>query len=111
MRKKILFVINTMGRAGAETAMLELLRRLEGPAYDISLYVVMGQGEMIRKLPPHVRLRNPKFDAHSVLSREGKRGLVRTVLAAFLRNGGQIGKIRYIVKTMAAMVRKGTEKH
>ena len=25
--KKILFVINTLGRAGAETALLELLRR------------------------------------------------------------------------------------
>ena len=27
--KKILFVINTLGRAGAETALLELLRRLD----------------------------------------------------------------------------------
>ena len=52
--KKILFVINTMGRAGAETALLELLKRLDGsPAeYEISLYVIMGQGEMIDKLPP-----------------------------------------------------------
>ena len=29
MRKKILFVINTLGRAGAETALLELLKFLE----------------------------------------------------------------------------------
>ena len=45
--KKILFVINTLGRAGAETALLELLRRLDAEEYEISLYVLLGQGEMI----------------------------------------------------------------
>ena len=92
MRKKILFVINTMGRAGAETAMLELLKALDSPEYDISLYVIMGQGEMIGKLPPYVRLRNLRFNAHSVLSRQGKRGMMATVCRAFFRNGGQIKK-------------------
>ena len=107
MGKKILFVINTMGQAGAETAMLELLGHLDSPAYEISLYVIMGQGEMIHKLPPYVRLRNPGFDAHSVLSREGKRGMIRTVCRAFFKNGGQIGKICYIVKNLMPMVRRG----
>ena len=93
--KKILFVINTMGRAGAETALLELLKRLDGnPAeYEISLYVIMGQGEMIDKLPPHVRLRNPGFDSRSVLSRRGTAPMIRTVLTAFLRNGGFCRKL------------------
>ena len=45
--KKILFVINTLGRAGAETALLELLRRLDAEEYEISLYVLLGRGEMI----------------------------------------------------------------
>ena len=31
--KKILFTVNTLGRAGAETALLELLRRLEAVSY------------------------------------------------------------------------------
>ena len=30
MRKKILFVINTFSRAGAETALLDLLYKLDG---------------------------------------------------------------------------------
>ena len=57
-RKKILFVVNTLGRAGAETALLELLRRLDAREYQLFLYVIMGQGEMIRRLPPHVVLLN-----------------------------------------------------
>ena len=46
--KKILFVINTLGRAGAETALLELLNHLDTEKYEISLYVLLGQGEMIQ---------------------------------------------------------------
>ena len=107
MRKKILFVINTMGRAGAETAMLELLKALDSPEYDISLYVIMGQGEMIGKLPPYVRLWTLRFNAHSVLSRQGKRGMMATVCRAFFRNGGQIKKIRGIAGNLASMGRQG----
>jgi len=96
-----------MGRAGAETAMLELLKALDSPEYDISLYVIMGQGEMIGKLPPYVRLRNLRFNAHSVLSRQGKRGMMATVCRAFFRNGGQIKKIRGIAGNLASMGRQG----
>mgnify|MGYP006369172137 CR=1 FL=1 len=43
MKKKILFVINTLGRAGAETALITLLKKLPENEYDISLYVLCGQ--------------------------------------------------------------------
>ena len=36
-RKSVLFVINTMGRAGAETALVELLRRIDKEKYDVSM--------------------------------------------------------------------------
>ena len=42
--KKILFVINTLGRAGAETALIELLNHLDVDEYEISLYVLLGEG-------------------------------------------------------------------
>ena len=61
MKKKILFVINTLGGAGAEMALLELLEKLEKEnektkdgQYEISLYVLMGQGELVKKLPKEV---------------------------------------------------------
>ena len=65
--KKIIFVVNTMGRAGAETALLELLKALRHPDYELFLYVIMGQGEMIRHLPSHVKLLNDRFSEQSVL--------------------------------------------
>ena len=52
--KKILFVINTLGRAGAEKALTELLKRLNDNKYEVYLYVIMGQGELIHDIPSHV---------------------------------------------------------
>ncbi len=105
--KKILFTVNTLGRAGAETALLELLRRLEGCGYEISLYVIMGQGEMVGKLPAYVRLLNPAFDAHSVLSRRGKWRMGKTVCRAFFRNGGLCGKLCQIGANYRSMKKRG----
>lgn len=107
MRKKILFVINTMGRAGAETALLELLRNLEGAEYDISLFVIMGQGEMAGKLPSYVRLRNEKFNDTSVLSGKGKWGMVKTVCQAFFRNGGLLKKLGNMARGFRSMRKRG----
>ena len=50
-KKTVLFVINTMGRAGAETALLELLRRIDKEEYKVFLYVLTGQGEMLSQIP------------------------------------------------------------
>ena len=38
--KKVLFVINTLGGAGAEKALLELLKKSPEKEYDVSLYVL-----------------------------------------------------------------------
>lgn len=104
--KKILFVINTMGCAGAERALLELLGRLCGGEYDISLYVLMKQGELIQEAPLDVHILNPSFRAESVLSKAGRLKMVRTVLTAFLKHGGYLRKLTYILSNLADMVQK-----
>ena len=76
--KKILFVINTLGRAGAETALLELLNHLDTEKYEISLYVLLGQGEMISRVPPEVHIKNKRICEDSVLSGAGRRKLLQT---------------------------------
>ena len=53
--KKILFVINTLGGAGAERALLELLTRFTPEKYEVSLYILLGQGELIHQVPAYVR--------------------------------------------------------
>ncbi len=104
--KKILFVINTLGHAGAETALLELLRCMEPMEYEISLYVLMGQGEMVHELPQNVKLLNKRFDPVSVLSSEGKGGLRKNVLRALFSRGTVIRLFPYIIKNFFAMLKK-----
>ena len=101
--KKVLFVINTLGCAGAETALMELLKSLDEKEYEISLYVLMGQGEMIDKIPGNVKLLNDHYCKESVLSKQGKQAMIKTVWRTFWKNGDVFGKFSYIIRTFSAM--------
>lgn len=104
--KKVLFVINTLGRAGAETALMELLRRMDPNEYEVSLYVLLGQGEMIDAVPKHVKILNSSYDPTPVLSKDGKRNLKRTVRRAMLRHGNVFRLFPYLVRNLFAMIGK-----
>ena len=99
--KNVLFVINTMSRAGAETAMLELLRCIDHSTYNISLYVLTNQGEMVKDLPPYVHLLNQNYCNHSVLSTSGRLQLLIQVVQkmfhrnAFVKNLGHLWALYY----------------
>lgn len=77
--KKVLFVINTLGGAGAEKALLELLKRFTPDRYEVDLYVLLEQGELISQVPGYVNILNRDYTAESVLSAEGKKKLNKKV--------------------------------
>lgn len=107
---RILFVINTLGQAGAETALLSLLQTLareKGEArYEISLYVLTGQGEIASRLPADVRLLNKKYREESVLTAKGRKYLKKTVLKAMFTRGTVVKLFPYLVKNTCAMLGK-----
>ncbi len=111
--KKLLFVINTLGQAGAETALLNLLRRIDHTQYQISLYVLMGQGEMVRELPGYVRLLNDSFCESPVLSGPGRRQMRKKVMEAAFRRATVFRLSPYLLRhffSMAARKRVQTDK-
>ena len=94
--KKILFVINTMGYGGAERALLNLISALEKEQYEISVFVLTGQGELIHQIPDSVTLLNKNYKDVSVLTSKGRMELMKTIL------------IRINKKTLTArMIRAG----
>ncbi len=105
--KEVLIVINTLGRAGAETALMELLRHFEPQKYRVSLYVLMNQGELVHELPGYVRLLNRHYKDCSVLSREGKKALALQVLRAMCSRGAVLKCMPYLLKNMWVMISKG----
>ena len=103
--KKILFVINTMGQAGAETALLELLKKIDGSEYDVYLYVLMGQGEMSGKVPRNVRVLNRSLSDLSVLTGRGRVRMALTVFCSFWIHGRWCGKLWDLIRNFADMVK------
>lgn len=104
--KKVLFVINTLGGAGAEKALLELLKRFTPEQYEVDLYVLLEQGELISQVPEYVNILNRNYTAESVLSAEGKKELNRKVFKRLLTHGALLKNVPYLIKNVAVMLGK-----
>ncbi len=103
---RVLFVINTMGRAGAEVSFLNLLYEMPKDL-EIDLLVLTAQGEMLTDLPEGVRVLNKKINKTPVNSAEGMRVLQRTVLKALFLKGGIIKDGKYLLKNYSLMKKAG----
>lgn len=105
--KNLLFVINTLGYGGAERAMLDLFDVLEPEKYEISLFVLTGQGELSHALPEYVHLLNQNYKDVSVLTKEGRKRLMRSVLKAGIGKGLFLRRFSYLLKNIRNMCKKG----
>ena len=103
MKKKILFVINTLGQAGAEKALLNLISALDRNAYEIYLYVMLNQGEMIYDVPNYVHVLNKHISPLPVLGKEGEGHMTKEVLKSFVRHGSGIKYASYFLKNYNRM--------
>ena len=104
--KKVLFVINTLGQAGAEKALLELLKRFSPDEYEVSLYVLLGQGELIHDLPRYVKLLNKDYSDASVLSGKGKKILKQRVFRRLFQKGALLKNFPGILCALADGLRR-----
>ena len=104
--KKVLFVINTLGGAGAEKALVELLKRFPREEYQIDLYVLLGQGELISQVPEYVKILNKDYSAESVLSKEGKRQLNKRFFRRLFIRVAYLRNIPYIMKNTVIIIKK-----
>ena len=104
--KKVLFVINTLGGAGAEKALLELLKRFSPQQYEIDLYVLLDQGELISQVPEYVNILNTEYLSESVLSVEGKKKLGKTVWHRLWKHMALGKNLIYLIKNLTDMLKK-----
>ena len=104
-KKKVLFVINTLGCAGAEKALLELLKEFPKEEYEVSLYVLLNQGELISQIPQYVKVLNQNYSDVSVLSKEGKKVLNRQIFCRLFQKGAVFKNIPYLLKGLMRMIK------
>lgn len=107
MKKNILFVINTMGQAGAEKAMVEFMKVLDKEAYAIDLYVMIPRGEMFLQLPKHVHVLNKHVDTRTLLGKTGQRFLLKTIGKALLYHANIITKLPFMIKNIQNQRKRG----
>lgn len=104
--KKLLFVINTLGFGGAERALLNLLAELNPEDYEMSLFVLTGQGELIHELPNYVKLLNTDYKNCSVLTEEGRKHLLGSVLRAGFSKGIFFKRAGYLLRNLRRMLQE-----
>jgi glycosyltransferase involved in cell wall biosynthesis len=101
MKKKLLFIINTMGRAGAETALIELLKKLDDMGtYDLSLYTVIPCGELFDRIPKPVNILNKQVTRGPVLSFHGYLCILKSVIFSFFYKLTGVRLLGYMIKNI-----------
>lgn len=88
-------------------SMLEFLKKLDRTKYQISLYVMMEQGELSSDLPPDIRVLNQRLSNCSVWGRQGRFRMAVTVLTSYFRNGSYMRKLAGLVKNFVQMMKAG----
>ena len=69
--KKILVIINTMGRAGAEKSLISLLKSFDYTRVSVSLLAIIHRGEIYLDVPKEVRILNKNPSSGPVLGTSG----------------------------------------
>ena len=104
-KKKILFVTNTMGRAGAEKCLQALLELLDPQQYDMSVYSIINRGELYDDMPDYVHILNKKPCNQSVLDNAGLRAITRQILWSLLKKFSFITYIPYFFRILAHQIK------
>lgn len=103
--KKILFVINTLGTAGAEKALLQLLSEIDSSKYQVDLFVLLNQGELIDSVPKSVNVLNDKYDVCPIYGKEGKKHLAQYVFRALLKKGCCFKFLGFFIDNLFSMIK------
>ncbi len=108
MKQKLLFIINTMGRAGAETAFIELLKKLSSTdRYELYMKAIIPCGELFDRVPEKVHILNKHVSNHSVLSKSGHIRIAAVVASAFFYHFTGFKLLGNMIKNIREQKRSG----
>lgn len=100
--KKVLFVINTMGRGGAERCLLHMINAMhdnwQAEEYCFALFSVLNKGELFTEVPEYVRIMNENPNEESVFDGKARKGFAKRILQGALQNG-------YVFRNLGSLCR------
>src|SRR5690606_16214222 len=78
MKRKILFVQESLRLAGSEKSLVTVLKNLDPAKYEIDLQLMTNGGELERELPSNVNLL-PEFEINKLI----RKGFLSTLLGPY----------------------------
>ena len=97
MKKKILFVSHALELGGAERSLIGLLDAIDPQQYDVDLFLLRHEGELMAAIPKHVHLL-PQVPAYTVLARPMKETLLEGhILLTGARLAGKLAARRVAI--------------
>ena len=106
-RKKVLFVVNTMGIAGAERALCSMLTVFDRERFDVSVFSIINRGDLFPDLPPGVNVLNKKPALKSVMDKKGLFSIGMTIIGRLFRHGYIFRNFSYLNKNRKAQKSAG----
>ena len=104
--KKVLFIINTMGRAGAEKSHIALLKSIDYTRCSVSLLSVINRGELFADVPENVKILNKKPDLRPVHGIGGALYIALNALRQIFGRGYIFKFIAHIIKCRRLKINK-----
>lgn len=97
-QKKVLIVFHALELGGAERSLIGLLDAIDPEQYDVDLFLLRHEGELMDAIPKHVHLL-PEVPAYAVLARPMKQTLMEGhILLTGARLAGRLAAQRYVQK-------------
>jgi len=106
MKKKILFVNNTLGRAGAENALIALLKSLDPERFEVDFLSVLNRGELFPMIPPYVNILNKSPEHESLMTGSGRKFVMKSVFGALLYKFYFITHLPYLVNNLIQQIKR-----
>lgn len=98
MKKSLLIVSHALELGGAERSLIGLLESLNPEIWDVDLFLLRHEGELMEMIPPHINLL-PAIPAYTVLARPMKKTLIEGhLLLTSARAFGKLAAKRYAKK-------------
>ena len=95
MKKKLLIVSHALELGGAERSLIGLLNAFDFEKYDVDLFLLRHEGELMREIPSAVNLL-PEIRAYTVLARPIKRTLKEGhFILSMARLAGKMAAAKY----------------
>lgn len=94
-KKRIFIMSHAMELGGAERSLIGLLDAIDTDKYDVDLFLMRHEGELLEYIPKNIRV-IPQIDAYTVLARPMKMTLMEKHFAlTFARMIGKVAAHRY----------------